>query len=96
MSAYGAIKPSMVAFLKEVYGRAKDAAKLLMSQQPASIEVLVEHDDGLVFLGHASIACAATNADFQDRISLHDKTLNLRCTAAVVEFPRSSPPPRQN
>jgi len=27
--------PSMVAFLKKAYGRAKDADKFLMSQQPA-------------------------------------------------------------
>ena len=30
-----AIGPSMVAILKEVYGRAKGADKFLMSQQPA-------------------------------------------------------------
>ena len=35
MSACGAIEPSMVAFLKEVYDRAKGADKFLMSQQPA-------------------------------------------------------------
>ena len=35
MSACGAMGPSMVAFLKEVYGRAKEADKFLMSQQPA-------------------------------------------------------------
>ena len=35
MSACGAVGPSMVAFLKEVYGRAKEADKFLMSRQPA-------------------------------------------------------------
>ena len=35
MSACGAMGPSMVAFLKEVYGRAKEADKFLMSRQPA-------------------------------------------------------------
>ena len=35
MSACGAMGPSMVAFLKRAYGRAKDADKFLMSQQPA-------------------------------------------------------------
>jgi len=35
MSVYGAMGPSMVAFLKEVYGRAKEAGQFLMSQQPA-------------------------------------------------------------
>ena len=34
-SACGAMGPSMVAFLKKAYGRAKDADKFLMSQQPA-------------------------------------------------------------
>ena len=52
MSACGAMGPSMVVFLKEVYGRAKEADKFLMSQQPAP-EVLVEHDDSFVVLGHA-------------------------------------------
>ena len=35
MSACGAMGPSMVAFLKEVYGRAREADKFLMLQQPA-------------------------------------------------------------
>ena len=35
MSACGAMGPSMVAFLKQAYGRAKEADKFLMSQQPA-------------------------------------------------------------
>ena len=34
-TACGAMGPSMVAFMKEVYGRAKEADKFLMSQQPA-------------------------------------------------------------
>ena len=42
---------SMVVFLKEVYGRAKEADKFLMSQQPSLKHV--EHDGGFVFLGHA-------------------------------------------
>ena len=43
--------PSMVAFLREVYGRAKEADKFLMSQQPA-----LEHTWNTMvapsFLGH--------------------------------------------
>ena len=35
LSAYEDMGPSMVAFLKDVYGRAKDADKFLMSRQPA-------------------------------------------------------------
>ena len=35
MSACGAVGPSMEAFLKEFYGRAKEVDKFLVSQQPA-------------------------------------------------------------
>ncbi len=53
MSACGVMGPSMVAFLKEVYGRAKGSDKFLMSQQPALKYSwnTVKHDGGLVFLG---------------------------------------------
>jgi len=60
MSACGAMGPTIVAFLKEVYGRAKDADKFLMSQQPA-FEVLMEHDGGFVFLGHVPEHCMRGN-----------------------------------
>ena len=64
----------MVAFLKQTYGRAKDADKFLMSQQPA----LKYTWNTLVFWDmRLSIACAATDAEFQNRIILHDNTLNL-------------------
>ena len=55
MSACGAMGPSMVAFLLEVYGRAKEADKFLMSPQgaAASTEAHVEHDSDFVVLGHA-------------------------------------------
>ena len=77
MSACGAMGPSMVAFLKEVYGRAKGADKFLMSQQPAfkySWNTIVASSFGDMRL---SIACAATDAEFQNRIIVHDNTLNL-------------------
>jgi len=51
--ACGAMDPSMVAFLKEVYGRAKEADKFLMLQQPALKQALMEHDGGFVVLGYA-------------------------------------------
>ena len=69
--------PSMVFFLKEVYGRAKGADKFLMSQQPAlkySWNTMVASSFWDMRL---SIACAATDAEFQNRIILHDNTLNL-------------------
>ena len=81
MSACGAMGPSMVAFLKEVYGRAKSADKFLMSQQSAlkySWNTMVASSFWDMRL---SIACAATDAEFQNRIILHDNTLNLHVVA---------------
>ncbi len=71
----------MVAFLKEVYGRAKEADKFLMSQQPAlrySWNTMVASSFWDMCL---SIACAATDAEYQNRIILHDNTLNLPVVA---------------
>ena len=81
MSACGAMGPSMVAFLKEVYGRAKEADKFLMSQQPA-----LKHSWNTMVASsfwdmRLSIACAATDAEYQNRIILHDNTLNLPVVA---------------
>ena len=73
--------PSMVAFLKEVYGRAKEADKFLMSQRPAlrhSWNTMVASSFWDMRL---SIACAATDAEYQNRIILHDNTLNLPVVA---------------
>jgi len=81
MSACGAMGPSMVAFLKEVYGRAKEADKFLMSQQPAlrySWNTMVASSFWDMRL---SIACAATDAEIHNRIILHDNTLNLPVVA---------------
>ena len=72
MSACGAMGPSMVTFLKEVYGLAKGADKFLMSQQPAlkySWNTMVASSFWDMRL---SIACAARDAEFQNRIILHD------------------------
>ena len=73
----------MVAFLKEVYGRAKEADKFLMSQQPAlkhSWNTMVASSFWDMDM-RLSIACAATDAEFQNRIILHDNTLNLPVVA---------------
>ncbi len=74
--------PSMVAFLKEVYCRAKEGDKFLMSQQPAltpqSWNTMVASSFWDMRL---SIACAATDAEYQNRIILHDNTLNLPVVA---------------
>ena len=72
--------PSMVAFLREVYGRAKEADKFLMSQQPP--EVLVEHDGSFLVLGHAlEHSMRSHGCRYQNRIILHDNTLNLPVVA---------------
>ena len=81
MSACEAMGPSMVAFLKKVYGRAKAADKFLMSQQPAlkySWNMMVASSFWDMRL---SITCAAADAEFQNRIILHDNTLNLHVVA---------------
>ena len=77
MSACGDMGPSMIAFLKEVYGRAKEADKFLMSQQPAlrySWNTMVASSFWDMRL---SMACVTTDAEYQNRIILHDNTLNL-------------------
>ena len=71
----------MVAFLKEVYCRAKEADKFPMSQQPA-----LKHSWNTMVASsfwdmRLSIACAATDAEYQNRIILHDNTLNLPIVA---------------
>ena len=60
--------PSMVASLKEVYGRAKEAEKFLMSRQPA-----LKHSWNTMVASsfwdmRLSIACAATDAEYQNRV----------------------------
>ena len=71
--SYGPLNGS---FLKEVYGRAKEADKFLMSPQPAlkfSRNTMVASSFWDMRL---SIACAATDAEYQNRIILHDNNLN--------------------
>ncbi len=74
--------PSMVAFLKEVYGRAKEADKFLMSQQPALKHTWNTMVASSFWDMRLSIACAATDVEYQNRIILHDNT----STRALLEF----------
>ena len=60
----------MVAFLKEVYGRAKEADKFLMSQQPALRYSWNKIVASSFWDMRLSIACAATDAEYQNRIIL--------------------------
>ena len=71
----------MVAFLKEVYGRAKQADKFIMSQQPALKHSRNTIVDSSFWDMRLSIACAATDAEYQNRIILHNNTLNLHVVA---------------
>ena len=72
---------SMVTCLKEVSGRAKGADKFLMSQQPALKYSWITMATSSFWDMRWSIACAATDAEFQNRIILHDNTLNLHVVA---------------
>ena len=79
---------STLAFLKEVYGRAKEADKFLMSRQPA-----LKHSWNTMVVSslwdmRLSIACAATDAEYQNHIILHDNNLNL---PVVAQQPHSEP-----
>ena len=73
--------PSMVAVLKEVYGRAKGADKFLMSQQPALKYSWNTMAVSSFWDMRLSIACAATEMDLQNRIYFHDNTLILHVVA---------------
>ena len=88
MSAFGAMGPSLVSFLKEVYGRAKEAYKFLISRQPA-----LKHSWNTMVASsfwdmRLSIACAATHIEYQNRIILHGNTLNL---SVVAQQPHPDP-----
>jgi hypothetical protein len=77
----------MVAFLKEVYGRAKGAYKFLMSQQPA----LKYSRNAMVVSSfwdmRLSITCPATDAEFQNRITLHENIHVVRHTRRRASSP---------
>ena len=71
------------------YGRAKDADKFLMSQQPALKYTWNTIVTSSFWDMRLSIACAATDAEFQvNRIILHDNTLNL---PEVAQQPHPDP-----
>ena len=62
----------MVEFLKKKIGRAKAADKFLMSQQPALKHTWNKAMASSFWDMRLSIACAATDADYQNRIILQD------------------------
>ena len=82
MSAFGAIKwgsRRWWPFSKKstLYGRAKGADKCLMSQQPALKYSWTTMVASSFWDMRLSTACAATDAEFQNRIILHDNTLHV-------------------
>ena len=80
--------PSMVAFLKEVYGRAKEADTILMSQKPALKYTWNTMVASSFWEMRLSIACAATDAEYHNRIILHENTLYL---LVVAQQPHPDP-----
>ena len=71
----------MIAFLQGVYERAKAAGKFDMRQQPElrySWNTMVASSFWDMRL---SVACVATDAEYQNRIIQRDRTLNLPVVA---------------
>ncbi len=71
LSASGAMGPSTVAFLKDVYAWAKAAGKFKMTQQ---LEMKYTWN---TMVARLSVTCTSTDAEFQNRINIHDHTMNL-------------------
>ena len=81
MTANGAMGPSMVAFLKEAYDRARTLGRFDMRKQQ-----VVQHSWNTLVAStywdmRLSIASAATDAEFQSRVIRRDMTLNLPVVA---------------
>jgi hypothetical protein len=88
LSATGAMGPSTVAFLKDAYARAKAAGKFKMTQQP-EMKYTWNTMVASSFLDmRLSVACTATDAEFQNRIVIRDHTMNL---PVVARQPQSRP-----
>jgi hypothetical protein len=81
MSASGAMGPSMIAFLQSVYQRTKAAGKFEMWRQSVlhySWNTMVASSFWDMRL---SVACVATDAEYQNRIIQRDRTLNFPVVA---------------
>ncbi len=81
MMMSGVMGPSMIAFLQGVYERTKAAGKFEMRQQSElhySWNTMVASS----FWGmRLSVACVATDAEYQNCIIQRDRTLNLPVVA---------------
>jgi len=74
--------PSTVAFLKDVFARAKAAGKFQMTQQSEMKYTWNTMVASLFWDMRLSAACTATDAEFQSRIIIRDHTMNLAAVAA--------------
>ena len=83
--------PSMMAFLKEVYGRAKEADKILMSQKPALKYTWNTMVASSFWDMRLSIACNTTDPEYRKRIILHENAIHL-LVVAQQPHPIPSPP----
>ena len=77
LSASGAMGPSMVEFLKSVYERAQSVDKFDMRRQPKVVHTWNTSMASTYWDMRLSVACAATDAEFQNRLMARDQTLNL-------------------
>ncbi len=73
--------PSTVAFLKDVYTRAKAAGKFKMTQQPDMECTLSAMVASSYWDMRLSVECTMTDAEFQNRIVIRDHTMNLPVVA---------------
>ena len=73
--------PSAVAFLKDVYAWAKAAGKFQMTQQPDMKYTWNTMVASSFWDMRLSVACTATNAEFQNRIIIRDHNTNLPVVA---------------
>ncbi len=74
------MSPSTVAFLKDAYARAKSAG-IKMSQQPNMKYTWSTMAASSFWDMRLSVACTATDAEFQNRIIIRHRTLNLDVVA---------------
>ncbi len=68
-------------FLKDVYARAKAAGKFKMTQQPDMKYTWNTMVASSFWEMRLSVACTATDADFQNHIIIRDHTMNLPVVA---------------
>ena len=81
MSASGAMGPSMIAFLQDVYARAKEADKFDMRQQSELRFTWNTMVASSYWDMRLSVACVATDAEYQNRVIQRDQTLNFPVVA---------------